>query len=122
MTRNENYAGKPLQLSPRESEVMQWTACGKTSADISKLLFITVPTVNAHIRSACLKLGAVNKIHATAIAITHGVIQAGPSSKLIIPLQTLFGLSRKPSDPHGTTNKTNPSQHRQKFQKGSGHG
>ncbi|MDE1900963.1 MAG: helix-turn-helix domain-containing protein [Alphaproteobacteria bacterium] len=109
MTRNEDYAGRPLQLSPREAEVLRWTACGKTSGEISRLLSITEDTVNTHIKSACLKLDAVNKTHATAIALSHGVIQIGPSPDLVIPLSTLLGLSRQSPDPRAVASVSLPA-------------
>jgi DNA-binding CsgD family transcriptional regulator len=95
MPRNENYAGKPLQLSPREAEILKWTACGKTSGEISHLLSITKDTVNAHIKRATFKLNAFNKTHATAIALVHGVIRTGPLPELVIPLSALLGLSQQ---------------------------
>lgn len=88
-----------MQLSPRETEVLKWTACGKTSSEIADLLSITEDTVNAHIKNACLKLDASNKTHATAIALAHGVIRLGPLPDLVIPLPTLLGLSRRLPDP-----------------------
>lgn len=98
MPRTDNYSGRPLRLSPRETEVMRWIACGKTSGDIARLLSITEDTVNAHVKNACLKLDAVNKTHATAIALSHGVIRLGPSPEMVIPLQTLLGLSKRAQD------------------------
>jgi DNA-binding CsgD family transcriptional regulator len=95
MPRADNYSGKSLRLSPRETEVMRWIACGKTSGDIAKLLSITEDTVNSHVKNAILKLDAVNKTHATAIAISHGVIRLGPSPEMVIPLSTLLGLSKR---------------------------
>lgn len=103
MPRRDNYSGRPLQLSPRETEVLKWTACGKTSGEISDLLSITEDTVNAHIKNACLKLDASNKTHATAIALMHGVIRIGPLPDLVIPLPVLLGLSRHSPNPRATT-------------------
>lgn len=98
MPRADNYLGKPLKLSPRETEVMRWIACGKTSGDIARLLSISEETVNAHVKNACLKLDAVNKTHATAIALSHGVLRLGPSPEMVIPLQSLLGLSKRTQD------------------------
>ena len=103
MPRRDNYSGRPLQLSPRETEVLKWTACGKTSGEISDLLSITEDTVNAHIKNACLKLDAVNKTHATAIALMHGVIRIGPLPDLVIPLPILLGLSRHSPNPRAAS-------------------
>jgi DNA-binding CsgD family transcriptional regulator len=98
MPKADNYSGKPLKLSPRETEVMRWIACGKTSGDIARLLSISEETVNAHVKNACLKLDAVNKTHATAIALSHGVLRLGPSPEMVIPLQSLLGLSKRTQD------------------------
>jgi LuxR family transcriptional regulator, quorum-sensing system regulator BjaR1 len=62
------------RLTPRELEVMTWTARGKTSEDIGRILAISDETVMKHIRNVCTKLDASNKTHATAVAILHGLI------------------------------------------------
>jgi len=63
-----------IKLTPREIEVMTWTARGKTRWEISTLLSISEETVKAHLEHACRKLGVSNKTHATALAIIHGLI------------------------------------------------
>ncbi len=83
-----------VRLSVRETEVLMWTACGKTCEDISAILFLSKETVRAQIKSACKKLNANNKAHATAVALVHGILPFGPSPERVIPLPTLFGLSR----------------------------
>lgn len=80
-------------LSPREKEVLSWTACGKTGNEISQILGLSEETIWAHIKTATRKLNATNKTHAVAIALTHGFLNPGPSPKLGIPLTILFGLS-----------------------------
>jgi DNA-binding CsgD family transcriptional regulator len=82
-----------VQLSPRETEVLMWTACGKTSGAIASYLNLSEETIRAHIKGACRKLHAENKTHATAIALVHGLIRATPSPERVISLFTLFGLS-----------------------------
>ena len=91
---SHSLSAKVLQLSPRESEVMMWTACGKTCEEISTFLFLSKETIRAQIKSACRKLNASNKTHAIAIALTHGLLTWEASPKRVIPLTTLFGLSR----------------------------
>lgn len=63
-----------LHLTPREIEVLTWTARGKTRWDISEILGISETTVKSHIDSACRKLNTSNKTHATAVALVHGLI------------------------------------------------
>jgi DNA-binding CsgD family transcriptional regulator len=84
---------KAVRLSPRETEVLMWTACGKTSGAIAGYLNVSEETIRAHIKGACRKLQAANKTHATAIALVHGLIRATPSPERVISLFTLFGLS-----------------------------
>lgn len=63
-----------LRLTPREIEIITWTARGKTKWEISEILKISETTVKTHLDSACKKLGASNKTHATAVALIHGLI------------------------------------------------
>ncbi|WP_435531614.1 response regulator transcription factor [Ramlibacter aurantiacus] len=44
-------------LTPRERDVMQWLACGKTDADIAALLVISPRTVHKHLEHIYDKLG-----------------------------------------------------------------
>lgn len=55
-------------VSAREKEVLIWLKEGKSSWDISKILSISERTVNYHVSNIMQKLGAVNRIHAVAIA------------------------------------------------------
>jgi len=56
-------------ISQRESEVLKWTAAGKTAWEISKILSISSDTVNRHLGSARKKLFATNNPQAVAHAI-----------------------------------------------------
>jgi DNA-binding CsgD family transcriptional regulator len=99
-----NSTGQSLQLTQREHEVMRWTACGKTPDEIGAFLHLSKETIRTQIKSACKKLNANNKIHAVSLALTHGILSFGPSPTRVIPLVTLFGLSKEqaavpPSDP-----------------------
>ncbi len=44
-------------LTPRETEVLQWVACGKTDADVAALLGLSPRTVQKHLEHIYLKLG-----------------------------------------------------------------
>lgn len=57
------------ELTPRESEVLRWTASGKTSAEIGRILGVSTRTVNFHIRAILFKLNAVNKTQAVVKAM-----------------------------------------------------
>lgn len=62
-------------LTPREREVVTWTAMGKTAWEISAILHITVRTVNEYAQSARRKLGASNRAHTVAIAMRDHLIE-----------------------------------------------
>jgi LuxR family transcriptional regulator len=56
-------------LTPREREVLRWTAAGKTSFEIGIILGISARTVNFHVTSILSKLQAVNKTQAVVKAV-----------------------------------------------------
>lgn len=58
-----------VNLTPRESEVIQFVASGKTSAEIAKILGIQEDTVNKTIQRAGAKLNTTNRAHTVAQAI-----------------------------------------------------
>ena len=61
-------------LSPREAEVLAWAARGKSASEIAAILRIAKRTVDAHAYAAARKLGAVNRMHAIAIAVRDKLI------------------------------------------------
>jgi DNA-binding CsgD family transcriptional regulator len=61
-------------LSPREIEVLEWTAKGKSTGEISSLLSISNKSVEFHIEGAKRKLQVFNRTHAVAKAITLGLL------------------------------------------------
>jgi LuxR family transcriptional regulator, quorum-sensing system regulator BjaR1 len=65
-----------IDLSPRELQVVQIAAAGKTNWEISRILGISEETVKAAIARASKKLGATNRAHAVATAIAHSLIMA----------------------------------------------
>jgi PAS domain S-box-containing protein len=62
-------------LSPRQREVLELVADGKTSTDIAERLVVSPETVRTHLRNARLKLGASTKAQAVAIAMVRGEIK-----------------------------------------------
>lgn len=62
-------------LTAREREALIWAGCGKTSSQTAEIMRITERTVIAHIASAVTKLGASNRIHAVAKAMSRRWIQ-----------------------------------------------
>ena len=63
-----------INLSDREIDVLRWTAEGKTSADVAEILNISERTVNFHINSVVVKLGACNKTSAAVRAAMLGLL------------------------------------------------
>lgn len=64
-------------LSAREQEVLIWIREGKSSWEISMILGISERTVKFHIAAILNKLGAANRAHAVAIALSIGIIDMG---------------------------------------------
>ncbi|RYF63204.1 MAG: LuxR family transcriptional regulator, partial [Comamonadaceae bacterium] len=61
-------------LTPREIEVLKWSADGKTAGEIADILSISVPTVNFHIKNVVQKLRAANKTAAVVQALMSGLL------------------------------------------------
>lgn len=61
-------------LTRREVEVLKWTADGKTSNEISDILFISTDTVNFHVKNAVCKLSVPNKTAAVVRAYMLGLL------------------------------------------------
>ncbi|WP_430257405.1 response regulator transcription factor [Neorhizobium sp. IRS_2294] len=56
-------------LTTRELEVVRWTAQGKTSSEIGKILSLSDHTVNAYMTNAIKKLDCVNRTQLVAKAL-----------------------------------------------------
>ncbi len=63
-----------IHLTPRQTEILKWTADGKTSPEIAIILNITERTVNHHLTLILEKLEASNKTAATVKALLLGLI------------------------------------------------
>jgi DNA-binding CsgD family transcriptional regulator len=69
--------GPPPQrtrVSDRERECLLWTAEGKTSFEICKIIGISEHTVNYYLNTAASKLDASNRVQAVAIALRTGIL------------------------------------------------
>lgn len=62
-------------LTPRERELLQWSAQGKSAEDISCILGVTTNTVESHQRNIRDKLDAINVAHAIVKALRRHEIQ-----------------------------------------------
>jgi glycerol kinase len=61
-------------LSPREREVISYTAAGKSAREIASVLFLSRKTVEKHRRNAMLKLGVDNLAELLHICLEIGLI------------------------------------------------
>ncbi|MFC4456345.1 ATP-binding protein [Deinococcus sonorensis] len=62
-------------LTARETEVLALVARGDTNGQIAAALGITLPTVNAHLRTIFSKLGVASRVLATRVALERGLIR-----------------------------------------------
>jgi LuxR family transcriptional regulator, quorum-sensing system regulator BjaR1 len=62
-------------LSEREIDCLNWTAAGKTSAEIADILGLSEHTVNHYLNRAAKKLDTVNRTQAVARALRIGLIK-----------------------------------------------
>lgn len=66
-------ADRPINLSPRETECLAWTARGKTTWEIAQILCLSDSTVNYYLRNAMKKLSVHTKAHAVSKAVVLGL-------------------------------------------------
>ena len=62
-------------LTDREIDCLNWTAAGKTSAEIAEILSLSEHTVNHYLNRATKKLDTVNRTQAVAKALRVGLIK-----------------------------------------------
>lgn len=58
----------PLNLTPRQIEVLQQLALGSSNKEIARAIGISPATVKNHLESIFSRIGASNRLHAVAIA------------------------------------------------------
>jgi NarL family two-component system response regulator LiaR len=67
------------QLTPREIEILQALADGRSTDEVAQSLFISPRTVHSHVGSILPKLGVRSKLEAVVMALRHGLISVeGP--------------------------------------------
>jgi LuxR family transcriptional regulator, quorum-sensing system regulator BjaR1 len=74
MLKQETPSNKPIMLSAREREALQWAAEGKADWEIGAVMKISEHGADKHMRAARTKLGAINRTQAVAEAIRRGLI------------------------------------------------
>jgi two-component system, NarL family, response regulator len=65
------------ELSSREFQVLRLLAAGKSNKEIGTALLITEHTVKAHVKSILIKLDAMGRTEAIAIATKRGLLPQG---------------------------------------------
>jgi DNA-binding CsgD family transcriptional regulator len=70
--RQEARAGA---LTPRELEILQLVAQGRSNGEIAKQLFISAKTVSVHVSNILAKLGASGRTEAAALARRRGLLE-----------------------------------------------
>jgi two-component system NarL family response regulator len=63
------------ELSPREIEVLQWVAAGKSNKEIGTQLFIAEGTVKTHVKNLLEKLSVVGRTGAIREAVRRGLVR-----------------------------------------------
>ena len=69
----EKRPAYPAGLTAREVDVIKLVATGMTDREIAGDLFISVGTVNTHVKNILNKTGSVNRTEAAAYAIRNGL-------------------------------------------------
>ncbi len=70
----KRFPAAPALLTKRQREVLQWTAAGKTSWEISQILGVAESTITAHIKAAAAKYAAPNRVATVVVALRRGEI------------------------------------------------
>lgn len=70
--------GPLAALTPREREVLQQIALGRSNAEIASLLFLSEGTVKTHVGRILAKLGLRDRIQAVIFAYESRLVRPGP--------------------------------------------
>jgi DNA-binding NarL/FixJ family response regulator len=68
--------GRTRVLSPREREILGLLSQGLSGEEAAERLFLSSETVRTHVRNAMSKLNASTRVHAVALAMQRGEIEA----------------------------------------------
>ncbi|QQU26202.1 response regulator [Corynebacterium ulcerans] len=61
-------------LTPRELEILELIALGKSNPEIASQLFISLPTVKTHVGRVLTKTGSRDRVHAVLFAFKRGLV------------------------------------------------
>jgi DNA-binding CsgD family transcriptional regulator len=79
-------------LSPRQREVLDLVAAGRTSKEIALILGISESTVNWHLSKAFARLGASSRAEAVALAMRGDVDKDVPRPSPVHPTLPLSSM------------------------------
>jgi len=74
VVQNQRDDAAHTPLTPREREIIQWVAAGKTDEEIAEILSIGTTTVTSHVENAKQKLDAFRRTYAVVQALRFGEI------------------------------------------------
>ena len=95
---NEGGQGqRPFGLSPRELEVLQLVAAGRTNRQIGTELFISENTAGVHVSNILGKLGVASRTEAASAAFQAGLVRAEPPNHELSRCLGSRCLSQHPS-------------------------
>jgi two-component system, NarL family, response regulator LiaR len=63
-----------IDLSPRELEILKLIVDGRSNPEIAEMLYLSLSTVKAHIRSIMNKLAVDDRVQAAVVALRSGLV------------------------------------------------
>lgn len=79
-----------IRLTPREREVLQWVAAGKSYWEIARILGISERTIRHFMANCRIKLDSVSNKQAVAKAVAAAMIEAPPSPLLKREIEYMY--------------------------------
>ena len=70
-------------LTPREKDILEWAAEGKTDFEIGTIMNISLHTVDFHMRNIMRKSGSHSRVTAVVKALAYGLISPASLRKLV---------------------------------------
>ena len=91
----QSHFGFPVQLSPRQRQVLLMLCEGLPNKLVGRRLGISDNTVKSHVASVLRGLNAATRLHAVAVAFKLGLVQVGDADRNLKPAaRTFSGANR----------------------------